>query len=56
MTQTSVKTDQIKMRVAAISIAASGTMAAAKFIVGISIGSLALISEALHRSIWSQPW
>ena len=51
MTQTSAKTDQIKMRVAAISIAASGTMAAAKFVVGISIGSLALISEALHSSV-----
>lgn len=42
---------QVKTRVAAISIVASATMAAAKFIVGISIGSLALISEALHSSV-----
>src|ERR1700760_184686 len=40
-----------KSRVAAISILASGTMAAAKFVVGIAIGSLALISEALHSSV-----
>lgn len=40
-----------KSSVAAISIFASGGMAAAKFIVGIAIGSLALISEALHSSI-----
>jgi cation diffusion facilitator family transporter len=40
-----------KTRVAAISIAASATMAAAKFIVGIIIGSLALISEALHSAV-----
>ncbi|MDE2473083.1 MAG: cation diffusion facilitator family transporter, partial [Bradyrhizobium sp.] len=40
-----------KSRVAAISIAASATMAAAKFVVGVAIGSLALISEALHSSV-----
>lgn len=40
-----------KTRVAAISIFASAGMAAAKFIVGILIGSLALISEALHSSV-----
>jgi cation diffusion facilitator family transporter len=40
-----------KSRVAAISVAASASMAAAKFIVGIIIGSLALISEALHSSV-----
>src|SRR5512136_2206549 len=40
-----------KSRVAAISIGASASMAAAKFVVGILIGSLALISEALHSSI-----
>lgn len=40
-----------KTSVAAISIFASGSMAAAKFAVGIAIGSLALISEALHSSI-----
>src|SRR6476646_7654233 len=41
----------VKSRVAAISIFASAAMAAAKFVVGIAIGSLALISEALHSSI-----
>jgi cation diffusion facilitator family transporter len=41
----------IKSRVAAISIFASAAMAAAKFAVGISIGSLALISDALHSVI-----
>src|SRR3984957_6770448 len=41
----------VKSRVAAISIAASAGMAAAKFVVGIAIGSLALISEALHSSV-----
>jgi cation diffusion facilitator family transporter len=41
----------VKSRVAAISIFASATMAAAKFVVGIAIGSLALISEALHSSV-----
>src|SRR6266852_6880726 len=41
----------IKSRVAAISVFASAGMAAAKFAVGIAIGSLALISEALHSSV-----
>ena len=41
----------IKSNVAAISIFASAGMAAAKFAVGIAIGSLALISEALHSSV-----
>src|ERR1700712_2724147 len=41
----------IKSRVAVISIFASASMAAAKFVVGIAIGSLALISEALHSSV-----
>src|SRR3978361_2222020 len=40
-----------KSRVAAISIFASATMAAAKLVVGVAIGSLALISEALHSSV-----
>src|SRR3954451_18789437 len=40
-----------KTSVAAISIFASGGMAVAKFAVGIAIGSLALISEALHSAI-----
>src|SRR5216683_1859285 len=40
-----------KSRVAAISVFASAGMAAAKFVVGILIGSLALISEALHSSV-----
>jgi cation diffusion facilitator family transporter len=48
MTQTIAHT---KSRVAVISIFASAAMAAAKFIVGIAIGSLALISEALHSSV-----
>jgi cation diffusion facilitator family transporter len=41
----------VKSRVAAISILASAAMAAAKFVVGIAIGSLALVSEALHSSV-----
>src|SRR6267154_3485149 len=41
----------VKSRVAAVSIFASAAMAAAKFVVGIAIGSLALISEALHSSV-----
>src|SRR5207302_11205462 len=41
----------VKSRVAAISILASAGMAAAKFVVGVAIGSLALISEALHSSV-----
>jgi cation diffusion facilitator family transporter len=40
-----------KSSVAAISVFASAGMAAAKFVVGIAIGSLALISEALHSSV-----
>jgi cation diffusion facilitator family transporter len=42
---------QTKSRVAVISIFASAAMASAKLIVGIAIGSLALISEALHSSV-----
>src|SRR5882757_7281501 len=41
----------VKTRVAAISIFASAAMAATKFVVGVAIGSLALISEALHSSV-----
>src|SRR5436309_6763209 len=41
----------LKTNVAAISIFASAGMAAAKFAVGVAIGSLALISEALHSSV-----
>jgi cation diffusion facilitator family transporter len=41
----------IKSRVAAISIVASAGMAVIKLAVGIAIGSLALISEALHSSV-----
>jgi cation diffusion facilitator family transporter len=44
-------TSSIKTNVAAISIFASAAMAIAKFAVGIAIGSLALISEALHSSV-----
>src|SRR6202165_1688668 len=40
----------IKFRVAAISVFASAGMAAAKFVVGVAIGSLALLSEALSSS------
>jgi cation diffusion facilitator family transporter len=40
-----------KTRVAATSIFASAGMATAKLVVGIAIGSLALISEALHSSV-----
>ena len=40
-----------KTRVAAISVIASAAMAVAKFVVGILIGSLALVSEALHSSV-----
>jgi cation diffusion facilitator family transporter len=42
---------EVKQRVAAISIAASASMAAVKFAVGVAIGSIALISEALHSSV-----
>jgi len=41
----------LKSRVAAISVFASAGMATAKLVVGIAIGSLALISEALHSSV-----
>jgi cation diffusion facilitator family transporter len=41
----------VKQQVAAISILASASMAAIKFAVGIAIGSIALISEALHSSV-----
>jgi cation diffusion facilitator family transporter len=41
----------VKSRVAAISVFASASMAVAKFVVGVIIGSLALISEALHSSV-----
>src|SRR3989475_1785714 len=44
-------TPTLKTNVAAISIFASAGMAAAKFAVGIAIGSLALISEALPSSV-----
>jgi cation diffusion facilitator family transporter len=47
----SVPATNEKSRVAAISVFASAGMAVAKFIVGILIGSLALISEALHSSV-----
>ncbi|MGZ9188166.1 MAG: cation diffusion facilitator family transporter, partial [Candidatus Binatia bacterium] len=47
----SASVHNVKSRVAAISIFASAGMAAAKFAVGITIGSLALISEALHSSV-----
>src|SRR5215471_3987781 len=40
-----------KSRVAAMSVFASAGMATAKFVVGIIIGSLALVSEALHSSV-----
>src|SRR5437762_6488171 len=40
-----------KQRVAAVSVAASGSMAALKFVVGIAIGSIALVSEALHSLV-----
>src|SRR6266704_6020748 len=51
MTTTHAHASRIKTNVAAISIFASAGMAAAKFAVGIAIGSLALISEALHSSV-----
>jgi cation diffusion facilitator family transporter len=47
----SVPVAAVKSRVAAISIFASAGMAAVKFAVGVAIGSLALISEALHSSV-----
>ncbi|MBR1237978.1 cation diffusion facilitator family transporter [Bradyrhizobium sp. AUGA SZCCT0182] len=51
MTLTHARVSSLKTNVAAISIFASAGMAAAKFAVGIAIGSLALISEALHSSV-----
>src|SRR3982751_1378466 len=51
MTTTHAHASRIKTNVAAISIFASAGMAAAKFAVGIAIGSLALISEALPSSV-----
>jgi len=44
-------THSSKTSVAAVSVFASAGMAAAKFVVGLAIGSLALISEALHSSV-----
>jgi cation diffusion facilitator family transporter len=41
----------VKERVAIISVFASGSLAAAKLAVGVAIGSLALISDALHSLI-----
>jgi cation diffusion facilitator family transporter len=40
-----------KQRVAAISVLASGSMATLKFVVGVAIGSIALVSEALHSLV-----
>ena len=40
-----------KEKVAIVSAFASGSLAIAKFVVGIAIGSLALISDALHSLI-----
>ena len=37
-----------KEKVAIVSVVASGSLATAKFVVGIMIGSLGLISDALH--------
>jgi cation diffusion facilitator family transporter len=51
MTTTHSHPSSVKTSVAAISIFVSGGMAAAKLAVGIAIGSLALISEALHSTI-----
>src|SRR5437660_1398315 len=47
----SARVNSEKTSVAAISVFASAGMAAAKFVVGVLIGSLALVSEALHSSI-----
>ena len=41
----------VNQGVAAISIAPSASIATIKFVVGVAIGSLALISEALHSSV-----
>src|SRR6201996_5040643 len=51
MIQSTMHSDHSKTRVAAISIAASAIMATAKFVVGVAIGSIALISEALHSAV-----
>ena len=51
MTQSPAHAEHSKTRVASISILASAAMAAAKLVVGIGIGSLALISEALHSGV-----
>ena len=51
MTHDITHSDHSKTRVAAISILASAAMATAKFVVGIAIGSLAMISEALHSAV-----
>src|ERR1700759_3573838 len=51
MTPTHAHASASKTSVAALSILASGGMAVAKLVVGIAIGSLALISEALHSSV-----
>jgi cation diffusion facilitator family transporter len=40
-----------KQKVAAISVVASGSMATLKFVVGVAIGSIALVSEALHSLV-----
>jgi cation diffusion facilitator family transporter len=40
-----------KEKVAIVSVVASGSLAVAKFVVGVMIGSLALISDALHSLI-----
>ena len=42
---------RLENKVAAVSMIASASMAAIKLVVGVAIGSLALISEALHSSI-----
>src|SRR5689334_22180081 len=51
MTHSITHSEHSQTRVAAISILASAAMAAAKLVVGIAIGSLALISEALHSAV-----
>lgn len=42
---------EVKEKAAAVSVMASAAMAAAKLVVGVAIGSIALISEALHSSV-----
>jgi cation diffusion facilitator family transporter len=51
MSHSITHSEHSKTRVAAISILASAAMATAKLVVGIAIGSLALISEALHSAV-----